>query len=233
MKIALCDENQKRLKALKKMIYEYSEERGFDVAIESYSDVSGLAFSREKYSMVFLSFDFLNEEKLEIFKKIKEQNTFCDIVFISADTKELFDVLKIKPYSFLISPIERQELFEFLDEYFSERGCDYPFWIRSGSDTLCLNTKEIIYLEADNKNCYLHLSGGKLRSNCTMAKVFNVLPKSHFIKINRAYIVNSQYINKYNKDTIFLKNGDNLRLSRNYSATFKRAHRNFLNPIQP
>lgn len=233
MKIALCDKNQKRLAALKKIIYEYSEEKGFDVAVEGYSDISSLVVSKEKFGMAFLCFDYLRSEELEIFKKIKEQNSFCDIVLISGTSDNILEVLKIKPYGFLFFPIEKREMFIFFDEYFSEKGCDYPMWIKCGCDTLCLNTKEIIYLEADNKNCFLHLEGRKLRSNCTMARVFDVLPKSHFIKINRAYIVNSQYINKYNKDTIFLKNGDNLRLSRNYSADFKRAHRNFSNPLEP
>ena len=233
MKIALCDENQKHLTDLKKIIYEYSEERGFDIVVECFSDVLRLSSSNEKYNIVFLCFDFLNGEKLEIFKRLKEQNPFCDMIFISDNTKSLFEVLKIEPYRFLLSSTKKREFFEFLDEYFSERGCDYPFWIKSGSDTLCFNTKEIIYLEANNKNCYLHLKGGRLKSNCTMARVFDVLPKSHFIKINRAYIVNSLYINKYNKDTIFLKNGDKLRLSRNYSVTFKKAYRNFSNPLEP
>ncbi len=232
MKIAICDKNSNRLIALKDMIYEYSAERGIDLAVECFLSGEEMLRFKTRYNIIFLSYDLPYKDGLEIAKQIKSESVFSDIVFIGQSSKHFVEMMRVNPYGFLFSTESKQEIFYFLDEYFKINGCNFSFWLRCGGDTLCLNTREIVYLEADNKHCLVHLENEKLRSNCTMAKVYEILPKSYFIKINRAYVVNSQYINRYNKDTVFLKNGVNLRLSRNYSADFKKAHRLFFNPLQ-
>ncbi len=233
MKIAVCDKNSNRLNALRVMIYEYAAQKRLDLVVECYLSGEEMLVSKTRYNIIFLAFDLLGEDGLCIAKRVRNQSAFSDIVFISEYKEFLFETVRVNPYGFLVATAKREEVFSFFNEYFKMNGCNFPFWLKSGGDTLCLNTREIVYLEADNKHCLVHLEDDMLRSNCTMAKVYEILPKSQFIKINRAYIVNSQYINRYNKDTVFLKNGDNLRLSRNYSADFKRAHRSFINPLEP
>ena len=111
-------------------------------------------------------------------------------------------------------------------------GDDYPIWIKNAEDTVCLTTDDIYYLEADNKHCYIHLKNSSLYCNKTMAQVFKVLPKSHFLKTNRAFIVNLNHISRYNNDIITLKNGKTLHPSRNYYKTFKEEYRRFLRPLE-
>lgn len=233
MKIALCDKEHEQLKKLKNIIYEYAKKQRLDLTVDCYSIGEDILISSQKYNIIFLGYWLKGANGLEIAKSIRKAGSYSDIIFISQYTGFIFDSLKVSPYGFLISPVSEKEIFEILDEYFAMKGCDYPIWIRSEGSTICLNTGEIFYLEADNKHCLVHLENKFLRSNCTMARIYSVLPKSYFIKINRAFIVNSKYVSRYNKDTVLLKNGKNLRLSRNYSADFKSAYRNFINPLQP
>ena len=100
-------------------------------------------------------------------------------------------------------------------------------------DRVCINTSEIVYLEANNKNCFINLQTEQIRCNTTMARVYSVVPKNHFLKINRAYIVNSDYVNKYNNELVYLKNGVELRISRNYLKDFKQEYIKYINPRQP
>ena len=54
-----------------------------------------------------------------------------------------------------------------------------------------------------------------------MARVFEALPKIYFLKINRSFIVNLGFINKYNTESVFLKNGEDLHITRTYYKNFK------------
>jgi len=63
-----------------------------------------------------------------------------------------------------------------------------------------------------------------------MARVYGTLPKNQFCKINRAYVVNFNYISAYNSDIIRLANGKDLHVSRNYYKSFKKEYKFFANP---
>ena len=133
----------------------------------------------------------------------------------------------------MVPPLKEDEIYTVLDEFFKEYSNNYPLWIKCGEETVSLNVKDIFYLEANNKHCIVHLTNEELDCNKTMARVSGVLPKNRFTKINRAYIVNFECIKKYNNDAVFLKNGKQLHISRNYLKSFKQEYRLFLNPHQP
>jgi len=88
----------------------------------------------------------------------------------------------------------------------------------------------ILYLEANNKYCYIHLENETILCKKTMARVFDALPKIYFQKINRAFIVNLNAINKYNAQNVDLKNGETLHITRTYYKNFKQEYLNFFNP---
>lgn len=43
------------------------------------------------------------------------------------------------------------------------------------------------------------------------------MPRNHFYKINRAFIVNFNYISRYNSDEIIFSNGEHVHISRKVS----------------
>ena len=117
-----------------------------------------------------------------------------------------------------------------LDEYINENTTHYTLWVTNKSSTVCINTSEITYLEANNKYCFIHLNNRTILCKKTMAQVFEVLPKLHFQKINRAFIVNFDTINTYNSENVALKNGESLRITRTYFKNFKQNYREYSLP---
>lgn len=233
MKIAICNRNNYHLKTLKQSIYHYSSLKRMEIVIDCYSQGEQMLASEERYEIIFLSCDLSGENSFEIAKVVRRCNNRCAIIFISSDIHCISKAFKVNAFSFLIYPVKQSDLFSVLDDYFEKNGNNYPLWVKSGIDTVCLNTGEIVYLEANNKNCYVHLENEALKCNCTMAKIYEVLPKNHFLKINRAYIINTNYINKYNNNEVFLKNGTQLHISRNYLKDFKSNYRHLQAPLVP
>ncbi|MBR4123631.1 MAG: response regulator transcription factor [Clostridia bacterium] len=233
MRIAVCDINKEILEKTKNTVYKYADCHRLDIVVDCYSRGEELLCSKTQYNLIFLGYELHGKNGLETAASFRIINNFSSIVFISKNTDFVFEAFKVSPYRFLIPPINQNDLYKLLDDFFAQFGTDYPLWIKNGEDTFCLNTREIVYLEADNKHSIIHLQRESIPCNRTMAKVFEVLPKNHFIKINRAYIVNLNFIAKYNNDTVFFKNGDKVHISRNYSKNFKEEYRFFLNPLEP
>lgn len=233
MRIALCDRDTIFLKKLKAMLYCYAESRRLDIVVDCYRCGEDMLNSKVRYNLIFLGYWLCGRNGLEIAKLLRCQNDFTAIIFMSSDTHFVFEAFKVSPYRFLVCPLKEAELFSVLDEFFEKYGSDYPLWIKSREDTVCLNTGDIYYLEADNKHCYIHLENEVIACNRTMARVFDVMPKQCFFKINRAFIINLKFVARYNSDQVYLKNGEALHISRNYLKSFKSEYFDFSNPRLP
>ena len=233
MRIALCDWDRKFVETVKNMIYIYAEHFRIDIVADCYDSGETLTSSGINYNMIFLGYRLNGINGMKTAENIRRSNSDTAIIFVSEYTDFVFEAFKVTPYRFLIKPLSRNTLFETLNDYFKRYGTDYPLWLRCGEDTVCLNTNEIYFLEADNKHCFVHLKGEILSCNRTMARVFGVLPKNHFSKINRAFVVNLNFVEKYNNEQIFLKNGQSIHISRNYLKAFKDEYRRFSNPREP
>ena len=184
-----------------------------------------------KYHLIFLGELLADSSGLDTANNLREYNSFSSIVFISKSTELVFKSLKVNPYSFLTTPVDEISVSSLLDEFFEKFGCNYPLWIKSRNDTVCLNTNEIFFLEANNKHCFIHLNNQTLSCNHTMAKVYSVLPKNYFLKINRAFIVNIDYVSAYNRQQVYLKNGETLRMTRNFFEEFEINYHTQRQPI--
>ena len=233
MRIAICEKELKPLKLIKEFIYHYAEVNRLDIVVDCYSHGEALLCSKTHYNLIFIGYELADKKGLDLAKEIRSFNTISSIVFISENIDIIFETFKVNAYRFLVPPVNENDICTLLDDFFKKFGSDYPLWIKNSEETYCLNSDDIYYLEADNKHCIVHLKREALHCNKTMAKVAVVLPKNHFIKINRAYIINIRHIIKYNNDNVFLRNGKALHISRNYLQYFKENYRFFINPRIP
>lgn len=231
MRIAICDNDLFFRKQIKQTIYAYINAKRADAVIDEYDSGEELLTSKNKYSIIFLDYYLKRINGFETAKRIRALNQDSAIIFISAYTDFILDCFKVKTFRFLTKPLNTYELYAALDDYFFCNGNSFPIWVRNDYDTICIKTEDIYYIEADNKNCYIMLENNKIHCKKTMGKVYEILPKNTFCKINRAYVINFNYINSFNNDIIALNNGEQLHISRNYYKSFKTEYINFADPI--
>lgn len=230
MRIAICDSDTECIKKHKQMIYKYANIHRLEILVEEFYSGIELLASHKSYALVILDYCTNALNGLETAVLLRKSDNSCAIVFLSAYTGFIFDSFKVRPYRFLVKPINESILFELLNDFFEARDGYRPLWVKDGDNTVCLSADDIFYLEADNKHCIIGLKSKKIHCRKTMAHVYEELPKDRFCKINRAYIINFKYVSGYNSDEIRLDNGTGLHVSRNYYKSFKSEFRSFAEP---
>lgn len=230
MRIAICNRSKKQLESLKNMIYFYAAQKRLEVAVDCYFFGEDMLNSGNKYNILFIGYYLAGKNGLEITKTLREEDGLCAIIFTSVETNYIFDALRVNPHAFLVAPVSKEKLFCALDDFFEQHGTDYPLFLKNGRDTVFLNTAQIVYLEADNKHCLVFLEDETLDCSKTLSGVFKELPKSHFFRISRAFVINLFYVRRYNSETVLLKNGQQLPIGRKYSKEFKDYYCSFVNP---
>ena len=233
MRIAICDKDELLLKVIKNSVYDYAAKHRLDIVVDCYKSGEELLCSKLRYALIFLGYFLQGKNGLSIAQKIRESNNFSSIIFVSQNTDFVFQAFSVNPFRFLVPPINEEEYEAVLDDFFCKFGNDYPIWIKNREETVCLNTGEIYYLEANNKHSVVHTKKYAFNCNKTMARVYEVLPKGYFVKINRAYIVNLNSVFSYTSDEVQLKNGVRLRIGRRFLKAFKEEYRLYKNPLEP
>lgn len=230
MRIALCDRDTNSLYVTKRIIYKYAEQMKIDILVDCFVCGEELLESKENYSLLFLGYRLSGKNGLEIAKEIRKSRSEVFIIFISDYTDFVYEAFKVNAYRFLVWPIKEAEMIDALNDFFFTHASNYPLWIKNNQDIDCINSGEIVYLEADNKYCYIHTTKETLHCKRTMARVYSILPQNHFLKINRAFIANLDYISKYSNEYVYFKNGEKAPIGRNYLGEFKSEYKSYLNP---
>lgn len=230
MRIAICNKNFEELKTIKAALYEYANTHRLDIVVDCYLFGEQMLKFANTYTVVFLSQTLSGNSGLAVWQKLIALNPLATVIFTDRSTDIAIKAIKLKPFRFLKSPLSKQVVFAAFDELFKEKFYTLPILIKNNCETFCLMPPEILFIEADNKHCNIHLNCETLRFNKTLSHVFAVLPQSHFSKVNRSFVVNLQYISKFNCTSVFLKNGQEIPLSRNYAADFKERYFSLYSP---
>ena len=228
MRVAVCDCEKRFRDELKKSLYGYSGLLRLELVIEEFSCGEDLIDSKHIFEFIFLDYNMEGINGLETARVLRKKGINSAIVFLTGYPEFVYDAFEVFPFRFLKKPLDEGRLYKALDDYFESLEGNSPILLKVDRDTVCVQTRDILYLEADNKKCYVNLFGKRLHIAKTMVSVENLLSKSTFCKVHKSFIVNLVNVNSYNKESISLSNGAYVPVSRSYASSFKEALRHYI-----
>lgn len=227
MRVAVCDDERKFSDEVRSAVYDYSNMHHLEIAVDSYQSGEALLRSTKRYHMILMDYKMGGINGIETAAALRERNMNCTIIFLTSYPQEcIHSAFEVDTFRFLDKPLDVAEFYRALDDYFRKYGNNYPLLLTIDRNVVHVQTNDIMYLEADNKCCYVHLAGHEsLHCAKPLAVVAGMVPKSIFFKVHRSFIVNLNYIRKYDKKRhIYFKNGNYIFVSRSYYSAFREAY---------
>ena len=226
LKIAVCDDEKHFRDELKTAVNTYSNMHRLDAVVDEFICGEDLLKAEVTYDIVFLDYQMAGITGLETARIMRDKNIQSTIFFVTNHPDFVYKSFEVGTFRFFEKPLEVSELHKALDDYFKEQKRDYPVILKADRENVCVQARDIVYLEADNKKCKINLSDGKmLHASQTMASVESLLPKNIFFKPHKSFVVNLGHIRSYDSNTINFKNGRVAHISRKYLAVFKEAYK--------
>lgn len=229
--IAICDDESVFCESLKIDLYNYFNSHNIDSVIEIYLDGNSLIDNCTRYDLVFLDYQMPGINGLQTAQIIRTKNSLCTILFLTSYPEIVYDTFQYDTFRFLIKPLNNEKLKEALDSFRRKIDFYYPITLSFNGETIKIDTKEIIYIEADGKNSIIRMNERTIHYPKTLAFAFSLLPKNCFYKPHRSFVVNFAYIDKYNKKYIRFTNGEYARISRNKILDFQKSINIYLNDV--
>lgn len=222
MKIAIIDDEKMWLQAEKNIIEKYYKKE--NIQIDMYYTGKKFLESGELYDVILMDIE-LGEGKedgfrvAEKYQKIKE-----DVILIIMTTHTEFSRkgYYVNAFRYIDKTCMKLELKEALEAIEKRRQKDYVIEIPiSRIGVQKISCKKIVYIEANNNLVDIHMSYEKLPCLQKIRNLNEELKNKGFFMVHRAYIVNLEWIQKFSSESIFMKNGEVIPISRRRYKEFK------------
>lgn len=231
MKIAICDDDKIFLSELKDKIYEYSNSNNWESVIDVFENGLDLVNSKTKYNLIILDYQMNEIDGLETAKLLRTGiNKLTCIIFLTSYPDISIPAYSVDTYRFVVKTTLYEGLYNALDDFRNMLETDYNISIKSQNETITINTKDIVFIEVQNKYCFIHLHNGEMiTTKITLASLENEIPSTHFYRIHKSYIINFRYVVARGNNFVKVQNHQQLLpISRNYYSKFKQQYYNYL-----
>ncbi len=214
MNIALLDDEPHENENLRTLIEAYAVERNYDIHCETFTDGREL-LKRDRFDLYFLDFRMEGMDGIETAQALKQKySSAVTICYLTNYAAAAADIINHRIYAdgFLKKPVEARLLNEKLDQFYS-LSYFQRFELRRGNNFQTVYAQDILYVEADGKRVKLHLFDRTEHYNYLLHDMEKLLLSSGaFYRVSRSFLVNMQYVDRYDAKSVTMKNGEELPL---------------------
>ena len=157
----------------------------------------------------------------DVAKEILKHSPNTKIVFCTSHNELVFDSFQIDLFGFVRKDHLDIDLENILNKYLKK----IKYYQYKIDETIPLG--KILYFESTHNYVLIHLMND-IRKERTSLKKLDIDNFESFCKISSSFIINMEYIEKYDKDRIVMRNGEVVYLSRAYKKAFRNAYARYL-----
>ena len=219
--IAICDDDSSQTDALKNMLREWNS----DTVINEYGSAEQFLFeyTDKLCDLLLLDIEMGDMNGMELARKLRSRGDMLPIVFVTGYSEFMQEGYDVEALHYLLKPVDKKRLFAVLDRYSERHRADSRVILPCGGESVCVNTDDIVYLEAFGKKTQVMLKdGSEIVCSCGLSSAAEKL-NGGFILCHRSYIVNIGFIRSISKTDITLDSGRRIPLSRRLYDSVNRA----------
>lgn len=228
MQIAICDDDKIFRDDIINFLIDYKKQHLLHIDIFEYENGNELLSSTDLFDIIFLDYQMPCVNGLEIARQIRARNSICSIVFITNYPDFVYDSFEVNPYRFFTKPVMENKLIELMNSYIAQQKLLAPIIVINDCERIIIESKNILYLEANGKYCKIFTGHHIYNSSKTLSHVHELLPQHCFYRTHKSFVVNFYYINSYNDNYITLTDGSRIDLARSKRAEFKNTFSLFI-----
>lgn len=229
MKIAVCEDEIE----VQKMLAESIQKICPNAAILCYLSGEALLEADEQIDILFLDIQMPGKNGMETARALRKRGMDTILIFVTAIEEYVFQAFDVGAFHYLVKPFEQEKFAEVLRNAIKQKinqkanETEFPkkespcLMITTDGKHLTVNLKDIVYAEVFNRKIIIHTMDAEIEYYGKM-KELEQKAGELFYRSHRAYLVNLEYITKYNATTIWLEKGQALMAKQNYSEFVKR-----------
>lgn len=216
-KIGICDDDAAQRAYLAKIAEDWAKKAKCLAEVKQYSDAKAFLFeyAEEKdFDILLLDIEMPEISGIELAKTVRRDSAAVQIVFVTGYYEYFSDGFDVSALHYLVKPVDAGKLLPVLDRAAGNLSCRQRCVLVSTPDAdVKLPLADILYLEAENVHVAVHTARGTYRTRSALAKFAQQLDET-FFKVHRSYVVGLKHIVKITRTGVTMTNGDQVPISR-------------------
>lgn len=224
MRIAICDDEEIFRRSVCEKINEiYKDDIDMVLRIFERGEtlIKDFKENDSAYDIIFLDIEMENINGIDTARNIRKINTDVLIAFLTSHEEFAKDGYEVNAFRYLSKPIREDKLIECIEN--AKKICDgaKKIIIKYKDEEIILKATNIIYLEAQNKDIYIHTRDNVYVQKNNLSYYENQLKECGFFRVHRSFIINFNYVKSYTNKEVLLDNNEKVNLSRLKYKYFK------------
>ncbi len=224
MIVAICDDSLEVLSeidaALKAIYKEEIKTKLFQSGEELVREYEN---ERLSFDVIFLDIEMEGMDGIETANFIRRIDKEVLIIFVTSHKKHMQRSFVCQPFRFLLKPVKTKELTQVcLDINRKLAEAPGTFIFTEEKQHVRLFCDDILFFESRGHSIIIHKKDGKTHKiRKTMRGLLEIIDKSRFCQVHRAYVVNLNYIHQIrNAELLLYEYNKPLPISRTYKNEF-------------
>lgn len=172
---------------------------------------------QQSVDLVFLDIQMPGITGIEFARTISKKTL---VVFTTAYTEYALDSYEVDAIDYLVKPIEPERfskavnkaiayhallLQEEKESIETTKDTDEYFFVKADRKYFKVNYADILFIEGLKDYAILQLADQRIITRMSLKALFDLLPKSAFLRVNKSYIINTQHIDSFDNNDIFIR----------------------------
>lgn len=213
LKIAVLDDDEVFGKHVQALLKQYIE-----VPTEILYFSTGTAFLKEgeDTDILFLDIDMPKMNGMELAHELLKKSMPPIVVFLTALPEYVYDAYETEAIGYLLKPIEEEKLEKVLKraiEKANKRKQNRFICLKSTGQVRRLSVEDILYVENQGRKLLFHTKEAIFTCYGKMEEYERQLP-DYFFRCHRGYLVSLKEVASYERNAIYLSNGEMLLMAK-------------------
>lgn len=218
MRIAIVDDEEDMIADVRNHIERYCGEKQISVKISTFLDGEDLLKNYKKqYDVIFLDIEMKRMSGMEAAYAIRRQDQETAIVFITRMAQYAIEGYRVDALDFLLKPVSPYQFDMVFRKVLRQTRTvsDKKIILNIKGERNVLLIRKLLYVDVQGHYLTWHMSNGEeIEGKGSLSDAEEKLEEYGFIKCNRYCLVNPAAVSAVEKDTVLLKNGAEVTLSR-------------------
>ena len=224
MQLAICDDE----KEIRELYAEKIKHFYPDADLVQYRSGEELLIAYRKPDILLLDIQMPGRNGMEIAKQLRGSCKEMVIIFVRALEEYVFQAFDVGAFHYLVKPFDDEKLAEVLaravgqyednrkrEEHKKKERETSSLVITRGGEHVTVRIEDIVYAEVFDRKVIIHTMDSDIEYYGKMKELEQKVGDG-FYRPHRAYLVNLNFIRKYDAATIYLKRGQALMAKQNY-----------------